>query len=189
LGVSRSFAELNGKLRAAETNLKRAEKPAVTAGGKVAERTFMGVAVAQGAAGKRGVTVRNTTTNSNGHPAQLVKFGPNPGWVKIMEGFVGPHFIGPTGKGRGGSLRRQNTRKGSRRAIAAGVASMLGGPIDAKSHGVINLGGGIGPKAWAFHKGIHKKKLFVATAQRLAPPLASAEMRKVAVTSFTKSFL
>lgn len=187
MGVSRSFPELGGKLRASADHLRAAERPAVTAGGNVARRTFLGAAQAMGATGPRGATVKATSTTSGSHPAVLVRYGPNPGWIAIMEGRVGPHFIGPTGRGRGGLLRRQNTMRGSRRATAMAVASLFGGTVGRGTHKAIGIPG-VGPRAWAMHPGIHKKKPFVAVAQTTAPPLAVREMRKVTVTEFARSF-
>jgi hypothetical protein len=178
VGTSHSFPEFQKKIGDAAKNLRAAEKPAVIAGGKVVERTFIATRDAMGAGGTRGASVKNTSTSSNGHPAQSVKFGPNLGWVKIMMGDVKPHWIYPR--------KFAGTRgKGKRAQKGAAVLGLFG--VNAHAGGGLVLPDG-GVRRAVFHKGIHKKKPFPEVAQKVAQPLAAKEMQKTVLKEFGKSF-
>lgn len=112
-----------------------------------------------------------------------VKWGPA-GWVRILNDRTAPHFIGPKGRGVG-SLRKQNSIKGSRRASAMSVASLLGGTIGAGTHGAINISG-VGPRAYAFHPGT-KGKHFVEPGKVAARPVMTATFHEAAVTNTLRS--
>lgn len=178
MGVSHSFPDFQKKIGDAAKNLKAAEKPAVIAGGKVVERVFTVTKDAMGAAGPRGVTVKNTATSSNGHPGQLVKFGPNPGWVAILNSRTKPHDIYPR-KFAGTRGKGVRARRGAGLLAAFGVNAHAGG-------GLVLPGGNV--RGHVHHPGT-KGKHFVEAAQAAAPPLAVREMQKVTVTEFGKSFL
>lgn len=188
MGISATPADLASKFRKTGENLSNVERSAVNAGGKVAKETMIAAAAIAGAGGRRGVTVKTQETSSNGHAAALVRWGPNPGWVKIMDSGAKAHFIGPrSGKGRArGSLRKQNTMRGSRRAMGMAVASLFGGTVGAGTHGAINIPG-VGPRAWAHHPGT-KGKHFVDVGNAAAIPRASKEVSKAAVVAFGKAF-
>jgi hypothetical protein len=122
-----------------------------------------------------------------------VKYGPNPGWVRIMNDPTQPHFIAPTGKGRGGSLKRQNLSAGvgaGRRSARAGRALLNvlgGGGPGLGGNGAINIKGGIGPKAYAFHPGT-KGKHFAHRGIKAAEPLATKVYQRETHNQLAKVF-
>lgn len=177
MGTSHSFLEFQSKIEGAAKNLRAAEKPAVIAGGLVAARIFTVTKDAMGAGGPRGATVTNKPTSSNGHPGQLVKFGPSPGWVAILNSKTKPHdiyprsFVGTRGKG-------VRARRG------AGLMAVFG--LNAHSGGAVAFGSTV--RAHVHHPGTRGKH-FVEAAQKLAPKPAAVEMQKVVLKEFGKSFL
>lgn len=112
-----------------------------------------------------------------------LKWGP-PGWVRILNDRTAPHFIGPRRKGTG-SLRKQNSIRGSRRATAMAIASALGGTVGAGTRGGINIKG-VGVRAYAFHPGT-KGKHFVEEGKKRAVPVATKEYASKALTEPMRS--
>lgn len=186
MGVSTSPQALAGKFRKTADNLEQAPKNAVMAAAKVAQQTMTAAAAGAGAGGRRGVNVKTGDATSGGYAAAYARWGPNPGWVKIMDSGAKPHFIGPKGAGRGGSLKKQRSIKGSRRGVGMALASLFGSDVGAGAHGAINIPG-VGPRAYAYHPGTHGKH-FVDIGNAAALPRAAKEMSKRAITEFAKAF-
>lgn len=174
-----STAALAAKFQNASKDLKSSQRAAVTRAGETARVAMQGAAEA---ANTKGITTRlKAFTSSATGEGVAVKYGPNPGWVIIMNDRTQPHFIGPSGKGRGGSLKRQNLSSGlggkGRRSARGGRAllGLLGGSGAGLGGGrgspAIDIKG-IGVRAYAMHPGT-KGKHFAGKGIKAAEPLAT----------------
>jgi hypothetical protein len=146
------------------------------------------------AARTKGITTKINYFESaaNGYSA-AVRYGPNPGWIHIMDSGTQPHFIGPKGRGKR-SLRRQNLTTGhgrksylSGQLLLGSLSSFFGGQSAATGNARAIDIKGIGPKAYAFHPGA-KGKHFVTPAIEAAKPLASQVFRQEAINAFERAF-
>ena len=196
MGTSRNIKELTAKFTAAQQGLKDGTRPALNAAADAAGNVMLATAKA---ARTKGITIRKKQFTAGDHPAVNVKYGPNPGWVAIMNDKTQPHFIARRG-GRGskglGHLRRQNLTTGvGRRNARAGrlLLSALGGAFGAPpgtagvTRGAINIKG-VGPRAYAFHPGNRRAKRFAGRGITNGEPVAISTYEKRQVSNFSKPF-
>lgn len=199
MGTSHNIKELTGKLTSAQHELAEGVRPALNAAADAAGRVMLTTARA---ARTKGITIRKKNFTAGKQPSVNVKYGPNPGWVAIMNDKTQPHFIARRG-GRGrsgkGQLRRQNLSVGGggqRRNARAGrlLLSALGGAFGAPTsgtagvtRGAINIKG-VGPRAYAFHPGTRRAKRFAGRGITNGTPIAVSTYEKRQVANFAKPF-
>lgn len=197
MGTSTSWKQLTGKVHASYEGIVEGTTPALNQAADQAAAIML--SSARGARTK-GITVRKKAFVSGRNPAVNVKYGPNPGWVRIMNDRTQPHLIAPSGKGRGGSLRRQNLSgvrglTGRRNARAGRILlAALGGAFGAETstglggrHGkAVNIRG-VGPRAYANHPGTRGKH-FAGRGIRTAEPAAAKTYNSRQLANFGKPF-
>lgn len=183
MGLSTDPKAFAAKCRQTAHNLAEVEGRAVAAAARTGQDLMMATANLAGAGGRRGVKVKTRSATSSGRPAVALRWGPNAGWVKIMDAGTAPHFIASR---KGGSLRRQRSRRGSRRATLMEIAPLFGKSSGEGARGAINIPG-VGPRAYAHHPG-SRGHHFVQAANAAAAAAAKRELAKMAVAEFGKAF-
>lgn len=163
--MTTSVSQFVGKLHQAADGIAKGRKGALLEAAKAGRVQMMHAPGVAATVGGKKIDVK---VKPVGQDSVLLKWGP-PGWVRILNDRTKPHFIGPSGKGRGGSLRKQGSRKGSRRASGMAIASLLGGTVGAGTKGAIGIRN-VGPRAWAHHPGT-KGKHFVEAGKDDAAPV------------------
>jgi hypothetical protein len=177
--------------------MKDGTRPALNAAADAAGNVMLATARA---ARTKGITIRKRQFTVGDNPAVNVRYGPNAGWVAIMNDRTQPHFIarrgGRSGKGKG-QLRRQSLGAGRHGGHARGwrmLLGALGGAFGSPSasmagltRGAINIKG-VGPRAYAFHPGNRRAKHFAGRGITNGEPIAINAYEKRQVANFAKPF-
>lgn len=151
-----------GRLNAVARSMQTRQTTALRQAAEAARPIMHGVPGVPSRVAKRAVGVR---VKVQGPDTVTVGYDP---LMRLVDSPTQPHFIGPRRRGQG-SLRRQGSFRGSRRATAMAVASLFGGTVGTGTHGAINIPG-VGPRAWAHHPGT-KGKHFSPVGKALARPV------------------
>lgn len=173
MGTSRTSVDLAKKLDRLPGELKKATPNALRAAGAKAIPVMQHAPGAAASVGGKKIRVTGKPIGDDGYS---LKWGP-PGWVRILNDRTAAHFIGARGSG---SLRRQSSIRGNRRASRMAVASLFGGRVGAGVRKPIDIPG-VGPRAFAHHPGT-KGKHFVERGKELARPIITRTYAQKSVT-------
>lgn len=157
--------EFGQKMKAMTQGLITESGRILTAAAKEASAAMLDIARA---ARTKGITVQSKVDDQGtGKTQATIGYGPNAGWVAMLDNGTKAHTILP------GKSRQAATHLGHGKSLL-GALMALGRTASGGGASVLNIGGGIGPKASAHHPGSHGKH-FVRAGMDAAKPILTRQ--------------